>query len=176
VGPDPRGRHWVLVSAEVTRCATAGGGPLLTRRFAFFALGDRRPRSMTRGPRTRVRGWSAAFSGNEEAQRSAPCVAIRLLRTQRPAPKEYDSWAWAPVPGAGPFLSTEMKRRDGSLLAWWFAFFALGDRRPRSMTRGLRSLCQGLVRCFRQRCGGAAVRSSRGVSPSSHTETDAQGV
>jgi hypothetical protein len=54
------------------------------------------------GPGPRVRGWSAAFGGDEEAQQFAPCVAVRLLRTRRPTPKEYDSWAWAPVSEAGP--------------------------------------------------------------------------
>jgi hypothetical protein len=39
----------------------------------------------------RARGWSAAFGGDEEVQRFAPRVAIRLLRTRRPTPKEYDS-------------------------------------------------------------------------------------
>jgi hypothetical protein len=39
-----------LLSAEVKRHTTAGGGMLLTWRFAFFAHGGRRPRSMTRGP------------------------------------------------------------------------------------------------------------------------------
>jgi hypothetical protein len=47
------------------------------------------------GPR--VRGWAAAFGGDEEAhyhgQRLAPHGAVRLLRTRRPTPKEYDSWA-----------------------------------------------------------------------------------
>jgi hypothetical protein len=75
------------------------------------------------GPR--VRGWPAAFSGDEEARR--------------------------------------------------FAFFAHGDRCPKRMTRGPGPLCQRLARCFRWRWRGAAVRSSRGGSPSSHTETDAQG-
>jgi hypothetical protein len=32
-------------------------------------------------------------------------VAVRLLRTQEPAPKEYDSWARAPVLEIGPFVS-----------------------------------------------------------------------
>jgi hypothetical protein len=40
-----------LVLAEVKRRTTAGGGLLLTRWFAFFAYGDRRPKSLTRGPR-----------------------------------------------------------------------------------------------------------------------------
>jgi hypothetical protein len=57
-----------------------------------------------------------------------------------------------------------------------FAFFAHGDRRPRSMTRGPGPPCQRLARCFRRRWRGAAVCSSRGGSPSLHTETDAQGV
>jgi hypothetical protein len=39
-----------LLSAEVKRRTTAGGGVLLTRRFTFSAHGGRRPRSMTRGP------------------------------------------------------------------------------------------------------------------------------
>jgi hypothetical protein len=38
-----------LLSAEMKRRTTAGGGVLL-RRFAFSAHGGRRPRSMTRGP------------------------------------------------------------------------------------------------------------------------------
>jgi hypothetical protein len=54
---------------------------------------------MDLGPR--VRGWVAAFGGDEEARRFAPRVAVRLLRTRRPMPKEYDSWAWAPVSEAG---------------------------------------------------------------------------
>jgi hypothetical protein len=48
-----------------------------------------------------VRGWSAAFSGDEEAWRFTPCVAVRLLRIRRPTPKEYDSWAPAPLSEAG---------------------------------------------------------------------------
>jgi hypothetical protein len=43
-----------LLSAEVKRCTTAGGGVLLTRRFAFSAHGGRRSKSMTRGPGTPV--------------------------------------------------------------------------------------------------------------------------
>jgi hypothetical protein len=51
-----------------------------------------------------------------------------------------------PVSEAGPLLSSEMKRHDGSLLAWRIAFFAHGDRRPRSITRGSRPPCQRLGR------------------------------
>jgi hypothetical protein len=54
------------------------------------------------GPGPRVRGWSAAFSGDEEAWWFAPRVAVRLLHTRRPTPKEYDSWARAPVSKARP--------------------------------------------------------------------------
>jgi hypothetical protein len=52
------------------------------------------------GPDPCIRDWSAAFGGDEEARRFAPRVAVRLLRTRRPTPKEYDSWARAPVPEA----------------------------------------------------------------------------
>jgi hypothetical protein len=100
---------------------------------------------------SRVRGWSTAFGGDEEARRFAPRVAVYLLRTQRPTPKEYDSWTRAPVLEAGPLLSAEMKRRGGSLLAWRFAFSAHRGRRPRNMTRGPMPPCQRLVRCFRRR-------------------------
>jgi hypothetical protein len=79
------------------------------------------------GPDPRVRYWAVGFGGGEEARRFAPRVAVRFLRTRRPTPKEYDSWARAPVSEAGPLLSAEMKRRGGSLLAWRFAFFAHGD-------------------------------------------------
>jgi hypothetical protein len=92
------------------------------------------------GPGPCVRHWAVGFGGGEEARyhgrRLAPHAAVRLLRTRRPTPKEYDSWAQAPASEVGPLLSAEMKRRGGSLLAWRFAFFAHGDRRPRSMTRG----------------------------------------
>jgi hypothetical protein len=106
---------------------------------AIRLLGTRRPTPKEydlwdQAPR--VRGWSAAFGRDEEARRFAPRVVVHLLRTRRPTHKEYDSWAWAPVPKASPLLLAEMKRRGGSLLAWWFAFFAHEDRRPRSMTRG----------------------------------------
>jgi hypothetical protein len=38
---------------------------------------------------------------------------------------EHDSWAWAPVPEAGPLLSVETKRHGDSLLAWRFAFLEI---------------------------------------------------
>ena len=77
------------------------------------------------GPGPRARDWAVGFGGGEEARHHrrwhAPHAAVRLLRTRRPTPKEYDSWAWAPVSEAGPLLSVEMKRRTtvggGSLLA-----------------------------------------------------------
>jgi hypothetical protein len=95
-------------------------------------------------PSPRARGWSAAFSGGEEAHYRrrwrAPHAVVRLLRTRRPTPEEYDSWALALVPEAGPLLSAEVKRRTttggGVLLTRRFAFSAHGGRHPRSMTRG----------------------------------------
>jgi hypothetical protein len=49
--------------------------------------------------------WSAAFGGGEETHHRrrwhAPHVAVRLLRTRRLMPKEYDSWAQAPMPETG---------------------------------------------------------------------------
>jgi hypothetical protein len=45
--------------------------------------------------------WSVVFGGDEEAhycgRRFAPCVAVCLLRTWRPAHQPYDLWARAPV-------------------------------------------------------------------------------
>jgi hypothetical protein len=111
------------------------------------------------GPGPRVRGWAAAFGGDEEAyyrrRWRAPHMAVHLLRTWRTMPKKYDSWARAPVSEAGPLLSAEMKRRTiadgGVLLTRRFAFSAHGGRRPRSMTRGPRPPCQRLGCCFRRR-------------------------
>jgi hypothetical protein len=77
-------------------------------------------------------------------------------------PKEYDSWARAPVSEAGPLLSAEIKRHDGSLLAWRLAFFAHGGRCPRSMTRGPRSPCQRLGRLGARRARFSVA--SRGMS------------
>jgi hypothetical protein len=65
--------------------------------------------------------------GDEDARRFAPRVAVCLLCTRRPTPKEYDSWARAPEPETGLLLSAEMKRRGASLLAWRITFFAHGD-------------------------------------------------
>jgi hypothetical protein len=62
------------------------------------------------GPGPRVRDWAVGFGGGEEAHYRrrwrAPHAAVRLLRTRRPTPKEYDSWAWAPMPEAGLLLKT----------------------------------------------------------------------
>jgi hypothetical protein len=67
------------------------------------------------GPGPRVRDWVVGFGGGEEAHYRrrwrAPYAAVRPLHTWRPTPKEYDSWARAPVSEAGPLLSVEMKRR-----------------------------------------------------------------
>jgi hypothetical protein len=123
------------------RCTTAGGGVLLARRFAFPAHESRRPKIMTCGPGPPCRGWSAAgFGGGEEAlfhkRWRAPHAAVRLLRTRRLTPEEYDSWAQAPVPEADPLLSAETERHNDSLLAWRFAFPTLGDQRTSCMTCG----------------------------------------
>jgi hypothetical protein len=60
-------------------------------------------------------------------------AAIRLFCTREPTPKEYDSWARAPVSGTGLlFLAAEMKRHatagDSSFFgrARRFAFPASG--------------------------------------------------
>jgi hypothetical protein len=113
------------------------------------------------GPGPRVRDWAVGFGEGEEARYRrrwrAPHAAVRLLRTRRPTPKEYDSRARAPAPEAGPLLvSAEVKRRatagGGVLLTRRFAFSAHEGRRPRSMTRGARPSHQRLVRCwFRRR-------------------------
>jgi hypothetical protein len=56
------------------------------------------------GSGPRARGWGATFGGDEEAHYRerwrAPNTNVRLLRTRRPTPKEYDSWARAPAPEA----------------------------------------------------------------------------
>jgi hypothetical protein len=113
------------------------------------------------GSGPRVRGWAAAFGGDEEARRCAPRVAVRLLRTRRPTPKAHDSWARAPVSEVGPLLSTKMKRRGGPLLTRRFAFFAHGGRRPRSMTRGPRPPCQRLGRLGARQARFSAVSWGR---------------
>jgi hypothetical protein len=59
------------------------------------------------GPR--VRGWVAAYGGDEEVRRFSPRAAVYLLCTRRPSPREYDSWTRAPVPEAGsPCASGEI--------------------------------------------------------------------
>jgi hypothetical protein len=86
------------------------------------------------GPGPHVSNWVVGFDGDEEAHYRrrwrATHAAVHLLRTRRPTPKEYDSWARAPVPEAGPLLSMEMKRRTitdgGVLLTRWFTFSAHG--------------------------------------------------
>jgi hypothetical protein len=111
------------------------------------------------GPSPHVRDWVVGFGEGEEAHYRrlwrAPHTAVRLLRTRKPTPKEYDSWARAPVSKAGPLLSVEMKRRitagGGVLLTWRFTFSAHGGRHPRSMTRGPGPPCQRLGHCFRRR-------------------------
>jgi hypothetical protein len=96
-------------------------------------------------------------------------AAVRLLRTRRPTPKEYDSWAWAPVSETGPLFSAEMKRRTtasgGSLLAWRFASFALGDPHTSCMTCGPGPPCHrlGHIGARRARFFAASRGTSRRV-------------
>jgi hypothetical protein len=58
-------------------------------------------------------------------------VVVRLLRTQELRPKDYDSWAWAPVSATGPLFLVEMKVHTtaggGSLLV---VVRLLSTRRP----------------------------------------------
>jgi hypothetical protein len=91
--------------------------------------------------------------------------------TQKPTPKEYDSWARAPVSDTGPLFPAEMERRTttcgGSLLAWRFAFSALGDPHTSCMTCGPRPPCQRLG-CFgvcRARWARAGESSLKKDSP-----------
>jgi hypothetical protein len=130
----------LLVSAEVKRCTTVGGGVLLTRRFAFSTHRGQRPRVRLVGPGPRARGWSATFGGDQGVHYHRRWhvlhTAVRLLRTRRPTLEEYDLRAWAPVLEAGPLLSAETKRRGGLLFAWWFAFIAPRNRHARCMTCG----------------------------------------
>jgi hypothetical protein len=126
----PASEIGLLVLAEVKRRTTAGGGVLLMRRFALSAHGGQRPKSMTRGPRPPCQRLGQCF------RRRRRGATVCLLHTRRPTPKENDSWAQAPVSGAGPLLSVGMKRRSDSLLAWRFAFFVPGDQRTSCMTCG----------------------------------------
>jgi hypothetical protein len=98
VGLGPCVRDWTVGGEETYYRGRRLAPP---RRFAFFALGGRRPRSMTRGPGPPCQRLVRSFGGDEEAQRFAPRAAICLLRTRRPMPKEHDSWARAPVLEAG---------------------------------------------------------------------------
>jgi hypothetical protein len=122
------------------------------------------------GPGPHVRDWAVGFGGGEEAlyrrRWRAPHVAVRLLRTRRPTPKEHDSWARAPALEAGLLLSAETKRRitadGGVLLTRRFAFSAHGGRRPRSMTRGPGPPCLRLGHPGARRARSSAA--SQGVS------------
>ena len=78
-------------------------------------------------------------------------AAVHLFCTREPTPKEYDSWARAPMSETGLlFLATEMKRRasagGGSLFgrAWRFAFSAPGVQRTIRMIHGPRPPCHRL--------------------------------
>jgi hypothetical protein len=93
-------------------------------------------------------------------------AVVRSFCTQKPTPKEYDSWAQAPVSETGPLFSAEMKRRTtaggGLLLAQRFAFSALGDPHTSCMTCGPGPPCHRLG-CFGARRARFSA-SSRGAS------------
>jgi hypothetical protein len=122
------------------------------------------------GPGPRVKDCAVGFGGGEERHYRrrwrAPYATVHLLRTRRSTPKEYDSWAWAPVLGTGPLLSAKIKRRStaggGVLFTRRFAFCAHGGRRPRSMTRGPGPPCQRLGHLGVRRARSSAAL--RGVS------------
>jgi hypothetical protein len=87
--------------------------------------------------------WTIVFGEDEGAHyRRRQFVPRGGSPSQHSGPKEYDSWTQAPVSETGLLFSAEMERRTtvggGMLLTRRFAFFALGDQRPRSMTRGPR--------------------------------------
>jgi hypothetical protein len=73
---------------------------------------------MTRGPGPSCQRLGRLFLAEEMKRHTTAGggslfgrAAVRLLRTQEPSPKEYDSWAWAPVSATGPLLLAEMKER-----------------------------------------------------------------
>jgi hypothetical protein len=60
-GRGPVSQTGPLLSTEVKRCTTAGGGVLLTRWFAFSVHEGRCPRSMTHGPGPPCQGLVHCF-------------------------------------------------------------------------------------------------------------------
>jgi hypothetical protein len=77
----------LLVSAEVKRRTTAGGGVLLTQQTGPLLSSEVNEMHYRRR-------WRA------------PHAAVCLLHTRRPMPKEYDSWAQAPVSETGSLWCT----------------------------------------------------------------------
>jgi hypothetical protein len=61
-----------------------------------------------------------------------PQAAVHLLRTRRPTPEEYDSWARASAPETGSLVTAEVKRRviTGQQYAPCVAVRLLRTRRP----------------------------------------------
>jgi hypothetical protein len=123
------------------------------------------------GPGPRVRDWAVVLGGDEEAhycgRQFAPRVAVRLLRTRRPAHLPYDCGPEPPCQRLGSLFLAEMKRHvtagDGSLFgrAWRFAFPAPGVQRSICMTCGPGLPCHRLGR-LGFRCAPAGI--SRSVS------------
>jgi hypothetical protein len=66
--------------------------------------------------------WSAAFGRGEETHHCgrwhAPHVVVRLLRTQRPTPKVYDSWPEPPCQRLGHL---GVRRVRSSAALWGFS-------------------------------------------------------
>jgi hypothetical protein len=118
-------------------------------------------------------GLFVSCGGDEEAhyreRRFAfrACAAVCLLRTQEPTPKEYDSWARAPVSAIGPLFLAQMKGRTtmggGSLLV---VVRLLITRRPVHHLYDFwaRALCHRLG-CF-SACWARFPAVSRGASGS----------
>ena len=87
------------------------------------------------GPGPRAKDWAVGFVGGEEAHYRrrwrALHAAVRLLRTRRPTPEEYDSWARPPCQRLGHCFRRGWR---GTL--------------PQAVACSSRG---GLVRCFRRR-------------------------
>jgi hypothetical protein len=107
-------------------------------------------------------------------------AVVRLLYTQEPVPWEDDSWAGAPMSETGlvGFGEGEEAHYRGRRLAPLVAVCLLRAWRPTSKeydswARAPESEAGPLLSAEMKRRGGSL---SRGSSPSSHSETDAQGV
>jgi hypothetical protein len=100
----PMSKAEPLLSLEMKRRTTMGGGLLLPQRFAFFTHGDRRPRSMTRGPgplcqrlghlgvrRARSSAASWGISGGSFLKRDSPECGSHSHHSQHPFTLEFSA-------------------------------------------------------------------------------------